>query len=82
MKNLKMKDIPENDRPYEKCLKAGPETLSDAELLSIIIRTGNREENSLKLAEQILSLNYPQDGILVSFTLPCRNSCRSKELER
>ncbi|MFR4441231.1 MAG: RadC family protein, partial [Hungatella sp.] len=64
MKHLKMKDIPQNDRPYEKCLLAGPEKLSDAELLSIIIRTGSREENSLKLAEQILSLSYPQDGIL------------------
>lgn len=64
MNHLKMKDIPMNDRPYEKCLKSGPERLSDAELLSIIIRTGSREENSLKLAEQILSLSYPQDGIL------------------
>lgn len=59
-----MKDIPEDDRPYEKCLRYGPEGLSDAELLSIIIRTGSREESSLGLAQKILALNYPREGIL------------------
>ncbi len=61
---MKMKQIPNDDRPYERCLKNGPESLSDAELLSIIIRTGSAEANSLDLASEILALNYPQDGIL------------------
>ncbi len=61
---LKIKDIPNDDRPYERCLHEGPEALSDAELLSIIIRTGSREANSLDLASRILALNYPQEGIL------------------
>lgn len=64
MKRITMKDIPEDDRPYEKCLKVGPENLSDAELLSIIIRTGSREDNSLDLAQKILALNYPKEGVL------------------
>ena len=59
-----MKEIPSADRPYEKCLQYGPESLSDTELLSIIIRTGARGENSLDLAQKILALNYPQEGIL------------------
>jgi DNA repair protein RadC len=59
-----MKDIPSDERPYEKCLKEGAQNLSDAELLSVIIRTGNREENSLALAQKILALNYPKKGIL------------------
>jgi DNA repair protein RadC len=59
-----MKDIPTDERPYEKCLKEGAQNLSDAELLSVIIRTGNREENSLALAQKILALNYPKKGIL------------------
>jgi len=59
-----MKEIPYEDRPYERCLRDGPEQLSDAELLSIIIRTGSREDNSLALASKILALNYPQEGIL------------------
>lgn len=64
MKHQTMKEIPYHDRPYERCLREGPEQLSDAELLSIIIRTGSREANSLTLAAKILALNYPQEGIL------------------
>lgn len=59
-----MKDIPSAERPYEKCLQYGPDSLTDAELLSIIIRTGRRGENSLDLANNILALNYPGEGIL------------------
>lgn len=64
MKRITMKDIPLDERPYEKCMKEGAQSLSDAELLSIIIRTGSREENSLILAQKILALNYPKKGIL------------------
>lgn len=64
MDTIKMKDIPSTERPCERCLQQGPETLSDGELLSVIIRTGSRGENSLELAEKILALNYPEEGIL------------------
>lgn len=64
MERITMKDIPKDERPYEKCLKNGPECLSDAELLSIIIRIGSKENNSLALAQKILALNYPKEGIL------------------
>lgn len=64
MKHMKMKDLPNDDRPYERCLREGPEVLSDSELLSIIIRTGSREDNSLELASKVLALNYPKEGIL------------------
>lgn len=53
-KNLTMRDLPETERPYEKCIHQGPEHLSDAELLSAIIRTGSHGEKSLDLAERIL----------------------------
>ena len=64
MERITMKDIPVEERPCEKCLKDGPSGLSDAELLSVVIRTGSREYNSLALAHKILALNYPQEGIL------------------
>ncbi|MCD8223889.1 MAG: DNA repair protein RadC [Clostridiales bacterium] len=69
---MKIKDLPEDDRPYERCVREGPRQLSDAELLSIIIRTGSREANSLELASGILALNYPNEGILglLHLTLP------------
>ena len=40
MKRRTMKELPYSDRPYEKCLASGPESLTDAELLSVILRTG------------------------------------------
>ena len=43
MEKQTMKEIPVNDRPYERCIKQGPEALSDEELLSVIIRTGSRD---------------------------------------
>ena len=63
-KRKKMKDLPAQERPYERCLAMGPEHLTDAELLAVIIRTGSREETSLELAQKILALNYPNGGIL------------------
>lgn len=45
-RNLKIKELPLDERPYEKLEKYGPEMLSNAELLAIIIRSGNRNETS------------------------------------
>lgn len=53
-----MKDIPNAERPYEKCLKQGAEALSDAELLAVLLRTGTKGENVLALAKRLLY----QDG--------------------
>lgn len=53
--NLSIKDIPQNDRPRERLLKYGPEVLSNAELLAVIIRTGTKNQNALNLAQSILS---------------------------
>ncbi len=62
MKRRTMKELPYSDRPYEKCLASGPESLTDAELLSVILRTGARGESSLELSKQILELSYPADS--------------------
>lgn len=59
-----MKDLPAANRPYEKCLQAGPGSLSDGELLAVIIRTGSREDTSLELADKLLALGSPGDGLL------------------
>lgn len=57
-----MKDLPDPERPYEKCMSQGPTSLSDAELLSVIIRTGSRGEKSTDLALRVL--NAGPDGLL------------------
>lgn len=43
-------------KPYDKFLAVGPEHLTEAELLAIIIRTGTRNTDALELAQQILAL--------------------------
>lgn len=50
----KLKDTPKFDRPREKMEKYGPSKLSDAELLAILLRTGTKDLNVLKLSQKIL----------------------------
>jgi len=54
---IKMKELPETERPYEKLEQYGEKTLTNAELLAIIIKTGTKEETAIGLAQQILKLN-------------------------
>ncbi len=49
-----MKELPESSRPYEKCMRYGPDALDDAELLAVILRTGTRDENAVELARRVL----------------------------
>lgn len=52
--SLKIKDLPQRDRPRERLLNEGPEHLSNAELLAILLRTGSRGENVVTLAGRLL----------------------------
>ena len=52
-----MKELPKSERPYEKLELYGEKTLSNAELLAIIIKTGTKDETSVELAQRILKLN-------------------------
>ena len=51
-----MKELYKEARPYEKCVSAGAGSLSDAELLAVIMRTGTCGENACQLAGRVLSL--------------------------
>mgnify|MGYP000930628020 CR=1 FL=1 len=64
MKHKTMKELPHEERPYERCVKSGPEHLSDAQLLAVILRTGSARESVLELAARILELGGPGEGIL------------------
>jgi len=50
----KIKDFPHVDRPREKLLKYGSAKLTTTELLAILLRTGVKGINVLKLAQKIL----------------------------
>ena len=60
MKSLSIKEWPEEDRPREKLLRNGPEGLSDAELLAIILRTGNRGAELTVVDQARLLLSHHQ----------------------
>lgn len=49
------KNLPRNLRPDEKFMDFGPESLTDAELLAVILRSGSVELNSLELAKELLT---------------------------
>lgn len=49
-----MKDFPKEERPYEKCMRSGPESLTDTELLAMILRSGTHNKNVIQLARNLL----------------------------
>ncbi|RHJ76808.1 DNA repair protein RadC [Parabacteroides sp. AM08-6] len=51
---MKIKEWAEEDRPREKMLLKGVTSLSDAELLAILIGSGNNEETAVQLSQRIL----------------------------
>ena len=55
--NIKMKELPISERPYEKLETYGAQNLTNSELLAIIIKTGTKEDTSVGLAQKILKLN-------------------------
>lgn len=69
---LKMKQLPESERPYEKLQIYGAKKLSNSELLAIIIKTGTKEETSVQLAQKLLKLNNTTEedlGYLQTLTI-------------
>jgi DNA repair protein RadC len=54
MKKLTIKSWSLDDRPREKLITKGKSILSDAELIAILISSGNREESAVDLSKRIL----------------------------
>lgn len=52
---MKIMDIPKNERPVERLLLYGADSLSNEELLSILIKTGSRDCSAKDLALKVLS---------------------------
>ena len=66
--NIRVNDIPLNERPVEKLLQFGVESLSNEELLAILLRTGTKGENVIALSKRLLIELDGLDGLLnVSF---------------
>ena len=51
---LRVSELPSTERPREGLERLGPQALTSAELLAILLRTGTREEGVLQLAARLL----------------------------
>lgn len=60
---LTVKELPSSERPYEKCEKYGTTSLSDAELLAVILRTGTKNLRAIDLAVNILNYSETYPGL-------------------
>ncbi len=55
MSAIMVRDLPRDERPREKLLRDGAASLSNAELLAILLRTGTKDCSVLEVAEQVLA---------------------------
>ena len=53
--HISIKHWAEDDRPREKLITKGKQTLSDAELIAILIASGSRNETAVQLSQRILA---------------------------
>lgn len=53
-KRLTIREWSEDDRPREKMARKGAQSLSDAELLAILIGSGNKDESAVELSRRIM----------------------------
>lgn len=60
---MKIFDLPREERPREKLLFHSPSNLSTAELVALIIRTGNQEKSALGLSEEIIAYSAELGGL-------------------
>lgn len=52
---MKLRDIPKSERPREKLIKFGVNSLTNEELISIILKTGTKEKSVKELSSEILT---------------------------
>ena len=66
---MSIKNWNEEDRPREKFLEKGKNAMTNAELLAIIMSSGNAEENAVELARRILKDAYNSIDVLGKYSL-------------
>ena len=61
--NQTMKELLEEERPYEKCGRFGAKSLTDIELLAVLLRSGTKGGNVLETAKKILYPSGREGGL-------------------
>ena len=56
MQHISIGELPNEERPYEKFLKFGPASLTDTELVAILLQSGTKDASSLELARRVLTI--------------------------
>lgn len=59
-----MRDLPDDDKPREKLLAHGPDALSMAELLAVVLNTGTKKEEILSMTGRIMK-EYGERNVLI-----------------
>jgi len=54
--NFSIKRWPEGERPREKLIQYGAESLTDAELLAILLRVGKAESSAIDMGRQLIAI--------------------------
>lgn len=68
---MRIREIPQEERPREKLISRGPEALTDSELLAIFLRTGTRQRSAIGVASDLIRAK----GSLIALS-----RCRAEEL--
>lgn len=74
---LTIKDLPKDQRPREKLMLHGAASLSNAELIAILLRTGTKKETAVGLAERLLN----KSGLIGLAMMQPQDLCKLKGIK-
>ena len=74
--NRTIKTWAEDDRPREKLILKGRNSLSDAELLAILIGSGTRDKSAVELAKEML--DFSENNLQLFSKLTLTDLCKFK----
>lgn len=82
--SIMIKDYPQNERPRERFIKNGPQSLSNHELIALILGTGTKQESVLQLSNRLLAefegLRLLKDATLEELTIKGIGSAKAIHL--
>ncbi|MDF2884348.1 MAG: repair protein radc [Clostridiaceae bacterium] len=73
--SIKIMDLPKNERPRERLIRYGAQSLSNSELIAIILRNGIKNENVLNLSSRLITNCDGIDGLFNKTTEELMEIC-------
>ena len=55
MNSVRIKDLPDSERPRERLVACGADALKNAELIAILLRTGTKGSSAIQIADQLIT---------------------------